>query len=283
MSPTRYGAIVTVIAIVVLTSALAGCTSPQATQRTVANEAPSSPATQTLLPASPRPRPIHRPKHKRSQHKRKIQSASNIECPASPLRGVYHSYRLHVLGTCRWIRGVVSSVRHEVDGDYHVDIAPDAGYAGLLDPDNYSQQHGSLVTEIMPGQNLSVPFVGEHVGVLGTWVYDTDHGWNEIHPIWAISYGSEKPVQALPPTTPEHEPGSSGSSGSSGGGGGGTSGSNCTPGYSPCLVWHGGADYDCYGGGGNGPYYTAPNVTYRVTGSDPYQLDANHDGYGCSG
>jgi hypothetical protein len=64
-----------------------------------------------------------------------------------------------------------------------------------------------------------------------------------------------------------------------GGGGGGTN--NCTPGYSPCLVWHGGADYDCYGGGGNGPYYTAPGVTYRVTGSDPYGLDADNDGYGC--
>jgi hypothetical protein len=66
---------------------------------------------------------------------------------------------------------------------------------------------------------------------------------------------------------------------SHGGGGGGEN--DCTPGYSPCLVWHGGADYDCYGGGGNGPYYTAPGVTYRVTGSDPYGLDGDNDGYGC--
>ncbi len=57
--------------------------------------------------------------------------------------------------------------------------------------------------------------------------------------------------------------------------------SNCTPGYSPCLVYHGGADYDCYGGGGNGPYYTAPGVVYTVTGSDPYRLDADNDGMGC--
>jgi flagellar hook assembly protein FlgD len=61
----------------------------------------------------------------------------------------------------------------------------------------------------------------------------------------------------------------------------GGGGSNCTPGYSPCLVYHGGADYDCYGGGGNGPYYTKPGVVYRVTRSDPYGLDANHDGWGC--
>ena len=64
----------------------------------------------------------------------------------------------------------------------------------------------------------------------------------------------------------------------SGGGGGGGS---CTPGYSPCLVYHGGADYDCAGGSGNGPYYTRPGVVYRVTGSDPYGLDADNDGYGC--
>jgi hypothetical protein len=65
------------------------------------------------------------------------------------------------------------------------------------------------------------------------------------------------------------------------GGGGGGGGNNCTPGYSPCLVYHGGADYDCYGGGGNGPYYTAPGVVYQVTGSDPYQLDGDNDGLGC--
>lgn len=56
---------------------------------------------------------------------------------------------------------------------------------------------------------------------------------------------------------------------------------NCTLGYSPCLLNHGGADYDCYGGGGNGPYFTAPGVVYTVTGSDPYGLDGDNDGYGC--
>lgn len=74
--------------------------------------------------------------------------------------------------------------------------------------------------------------------------------------------------------------GGGGTGGGGSGGGGGGSGS-CTPGYSPCLIDHGGADYDCSGGGGNGPYYTSPGVTYRVTGSDPYSLDGNHDGYAC--
>jgi len=71
------------------------------------------------------------------------------------------------------------------------------------------------------------------------------------------------------------------SSAGGGGGGGGGGGKNCTPGYSPFLVDHNGADYDCYGGGGDGPYYTKPGVTYKVTGSDPYNLDTDGDGLGC--
>ena len=63
----------------------------------------------------------------------------------------------------------------------------------------------------------------------------------------------------------------------SGGGGGG---GDCTPGYSPCLQ-SGPSDYDCSGGSGNGPAYTEPGVTYRVTGSDPYDLDSDNDGSGC--
>lgn len=55
---------------------------------------------------------------------------------------------------------------------------------------------------------------------------------------------------------------------------------NCTPGYSPCLQL-GPSDYDCAGGSGDGPAYADPGVTYRVTGSDPYDLDADNDGYGC--
>ena len=54
-------------------------------------------------------------------------------------------------------------------------------------------------------------------------------------------------------------------------------GSNCTPGYDPCLPPA--SNYDCAGGSGNGPKYVEGPV--RVTGSDPYRLDADHDGIGC--
>jgi hypothetical protein len=56
-----------------------------------------------------------------------------------------------------------------------------------------------------------------------------------------------------------------------------TQSQNCTPGYSPCLPPA--SDYDCAGGSGNGPKYVYG--VERVTGSDPYDLDADGDGYGC--
>jgi beta-lactam-binding protein with PASTA domain len=51
---------------------------------------------------------------------------------------------------------------------------------------------------------------------------------------------------------------------------------DCTSGYSPCLAPA--FDYDCRGGSDNGPKYTGP---VRVTGSDPYELDNDHDGKAC--
>ena len=54
----------------------------------------------------------------------------------------------------------------------------------------------------------------------------------------------------------------------------------CTAGYSPCIP-NVGADYDCGGGGGDGPYFTPLGVVYTVTGADPYNLDHDNDGLGC--
>jgi hypothetical protein len=53
--------------------------------------------------------------------------------------------------------------------------------------------------------------------------------------------------------------------------------SDCTPGYSPCIPL--GPDVDCAGGSGNGPRFVQGPI--EVTGSDPYRLDADHDGVGC--
>ncbi|MDQ3981144.1 MAG: hypothetical protein M3271_00510 [Actinomycetota bacterium] len=54
-------------------------------------------------------------------------------------------------------------------------------------------------------------------------------------------------------------------------------GKHCKNGYKPCL--HPASDYDCAGGSGDGPKYVYGTV--KVTGSDPYGLDADNDGVGC--
>jgi hypothetical protein len=52
---------------------------------------------------------------------------------------------------------------------------------------------------------------------------------------------------------------------------------NCTAGYRPCLPPA--SDYDCAGGSGNGPEYAYGPI--YITGSDPYDLDADGDGVAC--
>ena len=82
-----------------------------------------------------------------------------------------------------------------------------AGYAQFLNAGN--QQAGGMVVEIMPGQTLPAPSVGEHIQVFGTWVLDTNNGWNEIHPVWGIKYlDTGSSAYSLPPVTPRYSGGS---------------------------------------------------------------------------
>ena len=206
-----------------------------------------------------------------------------VDCPGNALMGVYHPYRLHVLATCQWYMGTVVAVRPEDDGDHHIDVAPDPGYSKFLNDGDRAHQQDGLLIEVMKGQQLPIPFEGEHISVFGTWVYDADHGWNEIHAIWAIKYlDTGKVVMALPPATPEYEPGSGGSGGPGGGGGsggGGGGGGDCDPSYVGVCLHDGIGDYDCKGGSGNGPNYV--EGPFQVVGADPFGLDADHDGVGC--
>lgn len=48
------------------------------------------------------------------------------------------------------------------------------------------------------------------------------------------------------------------------------------PGYSRCLVYHGGTDCAFR----QRPFWTEPGMTYRVTGSALYDLDEDNDRYG---
>ncbi len=121
---------------------------------------------------------------------------------------------------CITVSGTVASVRHEDDGDIHINLALPATERHLLNQANISEEDGDLVTEIVPadqpgctpgqppplpssayrtpgytygtctGADITAPAVGERVTVTGPYVLDKDHGWMEVHPVWAIAPGN---------------------------------------------------------------------------------------------
>jgi hypothetical protein len=116
----------------------------------------------------------------------------------NPLAGVYHPLRLRVRSSCRVVVGTVSKVVFEAyDGDVHIDLRPDPGYEGLL-ADGNSRVGGNLVVELIPQDRLrvAVPSEGARIQVVGPWVEDNQHGWNEIHPVWWVSAGRIEPASA---------------------------------------------------------------------------------------
>jgi hypothetical protein len=116
----------------------------------------------------------------------------------SPLVGVYHPERLKVKSRCRVAVGTVEKVKPEVyDGDIHLELQLDRGQEGLLSSGN-ARVGGTLIVEIIPWDRsrVLVPEVGQRIEVVGPWVDDTAHGWNEIHPAWWISAGTVRPASA---------------------------------------------------------------------------------------
>ena len=109
---------------------------------------------------------------------------------------------LKVIEQCKTVTGTVMAVKREKDGDYHIRVKLDSGQENLLNEKNIQVQHGCLVLEIICGcevtqkdaiepcqgyvNNVRVPEKGEHVQVTGSYVYDAEHGWMEIHPVTKI-------------------------------------------------------------------------------------------------
>ncbi len=56
-------------------------------------------------------------------------------------------------------------------------------------------------------------------------------------------------------------------------------GANCDPSYPDVCLADGIGDWDCAGGGGNGPNFIKGPI--RVLPPDPFHLDGNHDGVAC--
>jgi hypothetical protein len=146
-----------------------------------------------------------------------------------PLANVYHAYRLQVVARCSTVAGTVETIRHEDDGDYHIDLAVDGAYRQMLDAGNRTYQHGWLVLELVPadqsgctvgqpprptlgtydygictGADETPPRVGQHIWVTGPYVIDHWHNWAEIHPIWSMT--TAKPTGPTPVVTSSPAP-----------------------------------------------------------------------------
>ncbi len=99
---------------------------------------------------------------------------------------------------CAIAIGTVGKVKFEAyDGDLHVDLRLDPGYEKLLDDGN-ERVGGNLIVEVIPydRSRVAVPAEGSRIQVVGPWVADTQHGWNEIHPAWWVSAGRIQPASA---------------------------------------------------------------------------------------
>lgn len=135
------------------------------------------------------------------------------QCDDTLWSHVYHPQRLIVKQQCLSVTGTImdatagkepDGVRHEADGDTHGWLKVDAEFEDLLNAGNLGNEGGNLVFEIVCKfpvtqadavqscasfhAGISIPPVGSHVQIVGTYVRDTNHAqWMEIHPVTSIT------------------------------------------------------------------------------------------------
>jgi len=141
-------------------------------------------------------------------------SATVTGCGDGLWKHVYNPQRLLVKQGCITVTGVIvdatapkhqpDGVRHEGDGDTHGWLKVDSQFANLLNAGNTSDEGGNLVFEIVchftvtqtdakPAcagfkDHTTIPPVGTHVALSGTFVQETNHAkWNGIHPVSSIT------------------------------------------------------------------------------------------------
>ena len=124
------------------------------------------------------------------------------QCDQSLWNYVYNSGRLQVLDQCISVTGTVEEIRKEADGDYHIRFRLDQQFESLLNEKNISRQDGDLVLELIcqgkvrqsdavdSCSQYAGPYIEPEVGkrylVSGTYVHDSQHGWNELHPVTSM-------------------------------------------------------------------------------------------------
>jgi hypothetical protein len=144
-------------------------------------------------------------------------------CDTSYWNHTYYNQRLKVYDSCVTISATIKLLDPPLftgDGDYHIYTTPDSAYTWMVDyrtpaflkqclgTDSTLKFAGALnVEEICKGtptdagtdgtvekaacngfnDTVYLPNIGEHVRIRGTFIYDTVHCWNEIHPVTACA------------------------------------------------------------------------------------------------
>jgi hypothetical protein len=118
--------------------------------------------------------------------------------PGRAMNGVWTPGRLGVLNTCQQASGTVLMAEPEPDGDLDLYVDLDSQYDQLAGSTTeldalHEWGPGDVLVELMPrdGGSLPAPSEGDHLDLMGAWVNDGNHGYNEIHPTWAESINGE--------------------------------------------------------------------------------------------
>jgi len=143
-----------------------------------------------------------------------FQATAHGQCDKTLWDHVYHAKRLKVLKPCITVTGTIIDAthgrrkdgqRHEADGDNHGWLKLDKGQSDSLLPGNTQAESGNLVFECICQYShitqadaisackgfkskVTIPPVGSHVSITGSWVTDLQHKplHNEIHPVTSI-------------------------------------------------------------------------------------------------
>ena len=125
------------------------------------------------------------------------------DCDKKLWNYVWSPDRLQVVDQCKTVTGVIVEKNADSDGDEHMLLKLDAGQEKLLKKKNLTKKNGNLVIEAVCvnkitrksamgactgySNQISLPKVGDHVRVTGSYVIDSHNGWAEIHPISQLS------------------------------------------------------------------------------------------------
>jgi hypothetical protein len=131
-----------------------------------------------------------------------LSNHTNGGCDPELWKRVYNPSRLEVLEQCKVATGVIDELDQNEDGDTHMLLKLDPGQEGLLVKRNIKKKNGDLVIEVVCANaitdkkaveackgyssTVTLPSVGDHVTVTGTYVNDSHNGWTEIHPVTSI-------------------------------------------------------------------------------------------------